>query len=626
MTLGDRRPEPRKLGRFGAVLILIGIVILVIIWRYISLMLLTPDIQQNPARRAAVERGPLLDRNGRILAIQTELYSVTSWKPEIEDSNQIIDTLWPVIGMDTASIATILSRQTSFNYIKRKVTQRESDRVRELIEAGELPGIHLQREFNRTYPEEKLASHILGIVGVDNQGLEGLELVFNGVLSPEVDKSAHDVVYGSQIFLTIDINIQYMVEKIAAKALEENQADSVMILVMDARNGDFLGYASAPDFNPNVYNSFPPGYRLNRPAISAYEPGSVFKVFSIASMLEIGGINQYSTFVCNGYYENPDIPEPINCLGVHGIVNPTAIIKYSCNAGAAYASEHVTANAFYDMLRRFGFGSETALPFPGESNGLLTQPAQWSERTKPTMAFGQEISVSAVQIIVAASSFANKGMILEPHIVKKIVSPEGKVIEEFTRKPLIDAISQDTAQAMLLMMEQATQAGGTATRAAIKGVRVSAKSGTAQIFDVATGRYSEEAFIASCLAIFPTDDPRLIVYSVIEHPKAGETYGGRLAAPMIREIGEELVDYLEIPRSSDIIYEHDGTVRVRSLPQIVIGDVLPDFTGYSKRQLLQLLLNRDIRFNIQGEGWVIGQNPAPGTSVVKDMLIELELE
>ena len=243
-----------------------------------------------------------------------------------------------------------------------------------------------------------------------------------------------------------------------------------------------------------------------------------------------------------------------------------------------------------------------------------------------SIAFGQEISVSAVQITAAASSFANNGMILEPHIVKKIVSPEGRVIEEFTRKPLIDAISQDTAKAMLLMMEQATQAGGTATRAAINGVRVSAKSGTAQIFDVESGRYSEEAFVASCLAIFPTDDPRLIVYAVIEHPKAGETYGGRLAAPMIREIGEELVDYLEIPRSSDIIYEHDGTVRVRSLPKIVIGDVLPDFTGYAKRQLLQLLQDRDIRFSIQGEGWVISQKPAPGTSVVKDMLIELELE
>ncbi|MAG13882.1 MAG: peptidoglycan glycosyltransferase [Spirochaetales bacterium] len=589
-------------------------------------MLLTPEIQQNPARRTTVERGPILDRNGRILAIQTELYSVTAWKPEIEDRNRIIDVLGPIIGMDAGSIVAILSRQASFNYIKRKVTQRESDRIKELIDSGELPGIHLQREFSRTYPEENLASHILGIVGVDNEGLEGLELVYNNILSPPIEESNQDIVYGSQLFLTIDVNIQYMAEKLVAKTLDENQADSVMILVMDARNGDLLGYASAPDFNPNVYNSFPPRNRLNRPALSAYEPGSVFKVFTIASMLEIGGVTQQSTFTCNGYYEHPDIPEPINCLGTHGVVNPTAIIKYSCNAGAAYASELVATNMFYDMLRRFGFGSETALPFPGESNGLLTQPAQWSARTKPTMAFGQEISVSAVQIAVAATSFANAGMILEPHIVKKIVSPEGRVLEEYARKPLSDAISQETARAMLLMMEQATLSGATATRAAIDGVRVSAKTGTAQIFDVKTGKYSEEAFIASCLAIFPTDDPRLVVYSVIEHPKAGETYGGRIAAPMIREIGRELVEYLEIPKSSDIVYEHDGTVRVSSAPELVLGNVLPDFTGYAKRQLMSLLQNRDVKFDINGEGWVIKQNPAPGTPIEKGMLIKLDLE
>jgi len=278
------------------------------------------------------------------------------------------------------------------------------------------------------------------------------------------------------------------------------------------------------------------------------------------------------------------------------------------------------------MLIRFGFGSDTALPFPGESNGLLNDVDEWSARSKPTMAFGQEISVSAVQLVTAATAFANDGFILEPHIVKKIVSPDGKVIEEFNRKPLIDAISPETAQAMLMMMETATQSGGTATRAAIDGVRVSAKTGTAQVFDAKTGTYSDEAFLASCLAIFPSDDPELIIYVVINHPKAGETYGGRIAAPVVKELGESLVDYLEIEREGDQIISHDGTVQIQGLPPLLVGDSVPDLTGYSKRQLLPLLNMENISVSIRGSGWVVGQTPAPGVPITSGLKIVLELE
>ena len=444
-----RMEERRTFSRLGVVLLVFGIVVLLILWRYISLMLLTPEIQQNPAQRAVVERGPILDRNGRILAIQTELDSVTVWKPEMEDRDSVAALLAPALDMTESSVLDILLGQASFAYIKRKVTQTESDEVRGLMDSGRLRGIHMQREFDRTYPEENLASHVLGIVDVDNAGLEGLELVLDERLSPSATDSEMDIVYGDQVFLTIDVNIQYMAEKLAREAREEHDADSTTILVMDARSGDFLAHASAPDFNPNVYNNVPPRNRTNRPAVSAYEPGSVFKIFSIASLLEIGDINQFSLFECDGFYVHPDIPEPIKCLGIHGTVNPAGIIKYSCNAGAAYASEATTAEIFHDMLVRFGFGSETALPYPGESNGLLKSASNWSARSKPTIAFGQEISTSAVQIITAATAFANDGYILEPHIVKRIVSPEGRTIQEFNRKPLVDAVSAETAEAML---------------------------------------------------------------------------------------------------------------------------------------------------------------------------------
>lgn len=605
---------------------LFGIAVLLILWRYISLMLLTAKEMENPAQRPVVERGPFLDRNGRILAMQTELDSVTVWKPEVIDEDAVIELLSPVLGMGVDEMSRIFAGQSYFAYIKRKVTQTESNKVHELLDAKQLPGIHLQREFDRTYPEETLASHVLGIVDVDNKGLEGLELVFDEVLSPQVTDATTDIVYGNQIFLTLDVNIQYLAEKLARSTQQEQEADSVTILVMEADTGDMLAHASVPDFNPNVYNKSPAEYRKNRPATSAYEPGSVFKIFSIASFLEIGGISQHSVFQCNGYYVHPAISEPIKCLGTHGTVNPSTIIKYSCNAGAAYASENTDAETFHDMLTRFGFGNETALPFPGESNGLLHPVAEWSARSKPTIAFGQEISTSAVQIITAASAFANNGYVIEPHIVKKILTPEGKILEEYRRKPIIDAVSSETAQAMLLMMETATQSGGTATRAAIDGVRVSAKTGTAQIFDVSSGSYSEEAFVASCLAIFPTENPEIIIYVVINHPKAGETYGGRIAAPVVKALGEDLVDYIGIPRVDDTVFSHDGTVSIQELPPLRIDERLTDFTGYSKRQLLPLLENSDVSLLLSGSGWVVRQSPEAGTIIQKGMEIVLELE
>ncbi len=618
--------QKKNLSRLGVVLILLGIAVLLILWRYISLMLLTPDTLENPAQRTAVERGPILDRNGRILAIQTELDSVTAWRPEIESSDEVASLLSPILKMQESKILEILEGPTSFAYIKRKVTQSESTRVRKLIDDGELQGIHLQREFDRTYPEEHLASQVLGIVDVDNRGLEGLELAFDGLLSPKPASSDAEIAYGNQVFLTLDVAIQYLAEEVARDTAEEHEADSVMILVMDTTSGDLLAVTSIPDFNPNVYNRFPVTTRQNRPAVTAYEPGSVFKIFSIAALLELGGISQYSRFFCDGYYTHPDIPVPITCLSAHGEVSPAQIIQYSCNAGAAYASETVDAQTFHDMLVRFGFGTETTLPFPGESNGLLTPVPRWSARSKPTIAFGQEISTSAIQMITAATAFANGGYVLEPHIIRKIVSPEGVVIEESTRKPLVDAISAETAQAMLLMMETATQSGGTARRAAIEGVRVSAKTGTAQVFDPTTGAYSDEDFTASCLAIFPTDRPRIIVYVVIEHPKAGETYGGRIAAPAASKLGEAIVEYLNIPRAGETTYYHDGTVRIQNLPPLIIGETLPDFSGYSKRELLPLLDIDNLDVTISGSGWVANQEPAAGTPVRSGMKLSLELE
>ncbi len=428
--------ERRDIGRLGTVFVITSVVILLIVWRYVSLMLLTPDDARAAKFAPRVERGPILDRNGRVLAIQTKLDSVTAWIPDIEDLETTSTLLSSALHMESDTVRSILENRPGFAYVKRKISQAESEATRALIDEGRLPGIQLVEESARTYPEQRVAAPILGIVDIDNRGIEGIELQFDEELAPKPTGYAREEVYGNQLFLTLDLNLQYIAERLAGETLEAQKADAVMILVMDATTGEFLALVSVPSFNPNTFTAFEPEFRLNRAAAVAYEPGSVFKIFSMSAMLELGGVTKQSTFVCNGYYENPDIPEPIKCLGVHGIVGPTEIIKYSCNAGAAYASELVAARPFYELIRSFGFGTTTGLPFPGESNGLLESPSSWSARTKPTMAFGQEISTSAVQIVTAATVFANGGVRLRPRIVRKIVSPDGRTTESFGRTPV----------------------------------------------------------------------------------------------------------------------------------------------------------------------------------------------
>jgi cell division protein FtsI (penicillin-binding protein 3) len=348
----------------------------------------------------------------------------------------------------------------------------------------------------------------------------------------------------------------------------------------------------------------------------------------VASFLETGAITPADEFYCNGYYEYtyPDGRTfRIGCLGTHGHVDAEHILKYSCNAGAAYASERISTDAFSQMLRLFGFGSATGIPLNGEERGMLRPIREWSPRSKPTIAIGQEISVTAMQVMKAATAFANEGVLLEPHIVKKIVSPDGKLVKEYGREPVRQILSPDTAKNILNYMESVTLEGGTATRASIAGIRVSAKTGTAQMVDPRTGKYSNTAFVASCLALFPTDDPEVIVYVVIESPQGDSYYGGRVAAPVVRKVGEFIAPYLGIPQAGQKEVQHPGRITLPRISLPEIGNTLPDFTGLPKRVLLPLLGREDMKVVIRGSGWVYRQSPPAGSPLTKGMTVVLEL-
>jgi cell division protein FtsI (penicillin-binding protein 3) len=608
--------------RFIIFAVIFGILAAVILVRYAILMFNPPATATVNPPRTFWERGSIMDRNGRILAMETRLGNVTVWKPDIRNPVAVSRELAPVLNMTSEEILERMDASRSdFLYLKKQVEQSTVREIETALEEKELSGIGIEPITGRIYPEKRIASQIVGFVGDEQNGLGGIEYAFEAELAPEDSN-------GSQVILTIDANVQYILEEIGRRIYTEHQAEAVMLMAMDPRNGDILGSASLPDFDPNEIRSSDEKSRMDRPAIWAYEPGSVFKVFSLAALMDSGAINGESGFICNGHYERITGRGErivINCLSSHGRVTVRDIIIYSCNAGAAYASDHLDIPGFYNSLRAFGFGSRTGAGNPGETAGILNSTDRWSERSKPTIAMGQEISVSALQMLQAATAIANDGILVPPKIVSRIVSWNGKITRNYEPGPPRRVLSAATAQAMRSYMVDVTSGAGTGWRANVGDLSLAVKTGTAQIADPRTGRYSETDYIASCIALLPAESPSLVLYLVIVRPK-GEYLGGRIAAPPVREAAEALVDYLGIPRGRNPQVNHSGNI---VLPPIDIPRVdthVPDFTGYSKRQILPLLLRDDLVIEMEGDGWVRRQYPPPGTPLERGTVIRLELE
>ena len=588
---------------------------------YYAVLIFKNELPPAPRKNAGLpERGAIVDRNGRYLALQIRFADVSVWRSSITDIELLANELSPILDITPAEIREkINASESNFLYLKKQIDDSAARRLSGLIEEKKIRGVMVEPIVGRVYPEKNLASQVIGFVGERNRGLEGIEYAFNDVLS-----GADNNGKGSQVVLTIDTYVQHILEQIASKTMNETGAEAVMFIAMDPRTGEILGSASLPDFDPNNFRASDEISRMNRPVIWAYEPGSVFKVFSIAALLDSGAISGNSTFFCNGVYI-PSRGSQINCLGNHGRVTAREIIIHSCNAGAAYASDNITSDAFYKLLSGFGFGSRSGAGSPGETAGYLVPSERWSDRSKPTIAFGQEIAVSAYQILQAATAVANDGILTPPKVVSKIISADGRTTTEWEGGASRRVISAETARAMRSYMVDTASSIGTGWRAAVQDMSLAVKTGTAQIIDPATRRYSETDFIASCIALLPAESPSLILYMAIMKPK-GVIFGSRIAAPAIREAADSLIDYLGIPRGRNPQISHPPSVNIPSGRLPAVQNQVPDFTGIAKRVLLPLLLREDINVEIKGDGWVRRQNPPAGTPVTPGMKITLELE
>ena len=621
--------KPPALPRRFVVFFGMTALVTLVIWGiYAKTMLFPPTGGPGKPTILQAERGPILDRDGRLLAVSSRLETATLWKPQVRDPAALIQLLAPILGVNPQDLSQKLSTGPDFQYLKRKLSAKESGALTELKARGELAGVSLIPEAGRSYPETDLAAGVVGYVGLDNIGLAGIEYTFNDVLAPAVVGDSGERT-GASVWLTIDSVLQYAVQSIADQAAAQNQASRVNVLVMEAGTGDLVAWASSPGFDLNKFSSYSDEVRTDAVLTRAYEPGSVFKVFSLSTLLDSGVLKPSDTFDANGYYEHvvASTGEVIRIkdLAAYGRIDVQGILEHSSNAGAGYASDKMDPTSFEAGLRKYGFGSPTGISLGGETPGLLRPSTTWSARSKPTIAIGQEIGVSALQIVQAASALANDGVMIKPQIVRKVISASGEVLEENGRTEVRQVIQPATARLVLGMLKSTVDVG-TGKRARVEGYDLAGKTGTAQVRDPKTGRYSEKYYLASVLLYLPAEKPRYIIYVTIENPLGASYLGGQIAAPVGKTVAEKLIQLRGLPRQGEGTLNHSGSATLDVPAPLVVGDTMPDLRGLSKRSLLPLLNKPGLRVDIRGEGWAVRQTPAPGAALTEGTTVTVELE
>jgi len=503
-----------------------------------------------------VRRGMIFDRQGRELALNIDLESLFCDPKTLSLNDDNLIRLSSLISEEPRVILAKIPPEGRFAWLGRKLDPNISDGVKRL----NIEGLGFVTEAKRFYPKGKLASHILGFVGIDNQALEGVELEYDGymktvggkvsfgrdasgrTLSSGVDREA----MGNNIVLTIDEGLQYLVEKELNKAMRQWRASAASVIMMDPFSGEVLALANRPTYDPNRPGMARAAYRRNRAITDCYEPGSTFKIIIGIAALEEKIAKPNTLFdVHKGFIEVGG--KTIRDTHKYETLAFKEVIQKSSNVGSITIGMKLGKERIYKYAKRLGFGEETGIDLPGEVSGWISPPEKWSGTSIGAISIGQEVAVTPLQILRAYAAIANGGYLVRPHIVSKVISPEGQVFPPSRDDSMKRVISESTAETFKEILKSVVEEGGTGRKAVIDGNDVAGKTGTAQIINPVTKRYSKEKFVSSFVGFVPADNPRLAMIVVIYEPK-GEIYGGVVAAPVFREIANQALSYLNIPR------------------------------------------------------------------------------
>jgi len=601
------------------------------------------DRQHKKSLTLYPERRFIFDRNGQKLAATIMADSVYVDPSSVEDRRNVSSKLSSILGVKRQKIAGELSNQGSFRWVARQISPVRAERIRTL----KLKGVHLVQEPRRFYPHREMACHLLGFAGLDSAGLDGLESKYDeylkGVPKKVVwgrDARGHKIYLSDDsgsavddkscsLFLTIDSKIQYIVESQLREAIERTGAKGGTVIVMDPRTGEVLAMANGPLFNPNAFSIYPANARRNRAVTDCFDPGSVFKPFVAAAALEEGLVTETDMFDCeNGSYT-------VGNRVIHDAQNEKFqelslpdIIKHSSNIGSIKIAERLGKEKLYHYITMFGFGSKTGVDLPGESIGILRDSKDWSDVDFATIAFGQGVSVTAIQLVTAMSAIANDGVMMKPHVVRCMVDKNGSVVKEFDPVAVRRVISPETSRRITHILTDVVE-GGTGGNARIVNLSVAGKTGTSQKFDFDLGCYSAKKVEASFIGFFPAEDPQMVILVMLDEPEI-HRWGGAAAAPVFKNVSEQILrcsnksmelKELAADENSETARIIQASIATKTIyhDKEVDESVIPDFEGMSIREVLRISQSRGIDVKIAGSGWVVSQNPAPGVRIEENL-------
>lgn len=597
--------------------------------------------QQTRDYQVSSARGTIYDRNGKTLAVSSSAETISVNPKEIAEAEYGIDELAnkfaEILNLDPEEVKTKLTKNAQDVEIARKVETEVADQIRAL----NLKGVYFKEDTKRYYPYGTFASHVIGFTGRDNQGLGGIEMVYDDELSGVPGrvvtlKNAHgtdmpfqeerhiDSENGLNVVLTIDEAIQHFAEKHLEDVYNETEAaEGAACIVMDVNTGEVLAMATLPNFNLNNPNEVIDELTLNRlkklgsgeeydqalaearnkmwrnkAVVDSYEPGSCFKIMTMAMALEEGVVTPEDNFFCPGYKIVEDRKIRCSERSGHGAETFRDGVKNSCNPVFIEVGQRVGIDKFKEYYKAFGFNDKTGFDLPGEASGVFYTDDQFKTVELATASFGQGPKVTPLQLISAVSAVANGGNLMKPHIVKELTNEDGTVVQKFEPTLVRQIVSEETSQTVRELLENAV-ATGSGQNAYIKGYRVAGKTGTSEKIPRGQGKY-----IASFLGFAPANDPKIACLVVVDEPALGSYYGGAVAAPVVGKILEDTLKYLGV--------EPQYTTE----EQTTIDISVPDVTGLEVSVAKKKLDDMGLKYTVVGGGEnVVSQMPASGATV-----------
>jgi len=569
-------------------------------------------------------RGEIFDRNGKKLAVNVDVKSIYANPKNVVDPKVTAKILSEKLDLPEEKIHKRVASNKSFVWIKRLADSKPAEE----LQNSDIKGLGFIPEPKRIYPNGTLMGQVIGFTDVDSIGIEGIEYRYdssligktrkitlkrdargNKILSDlsEIQDIDKDKTSGQDIVLTIDSQIQHIVERELKEGIEEMGGEKGMALIMNPETGEVLAMATYPFIDPNSFSKYPVENRRNYPIWYAYEPGSTMKVFLAASALEEKKVNPNSKFNCeNGRRKIGSAV--IKDVKPRGTLTVSEIVKYSSNIGASKIGELMGRDTYYKYLKKFGFGEKTSIGLPGESKGQLASPRNWGPIELATISFGQGVSVTSLQLVTALSAIANGGYLMKPYIIEKIVDPEGNIVTENKPEVVTRVVSYDTSHQMKQILQSVVE-DGTGKKAQIPGFSVAGKTGTAQIPNPKSGGYYSDRYIASFIGFTPVEDPKIVMAVVVEAPRK-KTHGGSVAGPIFKNIAEKVLFHMDVSPQKELVGMK----------------VMPDLSGMSVRDILKWSEEQGVKVDVKGSGYVSSQKPLPGDLIKEGMVCSIELK